>query len=472
MPVGHLVPEIVLVAGAVTTLLAVLAVPRRLQWIGAPLALATLATSAWFAVDLASDAAQQITFFGTWAIDGATTWARGVVLLATAVVVVMSPEWFARDPRHGEYYPLLVLSALGATLVAGAADTMQLVIGVLLSSVTGYTLAGYHRRSALSVEAAMKYFLVGALANTLLTLGVVLLFGMVGSTLYEATAAGLAGRATDPIAAVAAAAAVGVGLAFKLGAVPAHAWLPDIAQGAPAPSAALLTVVPKVGGLVALARFVQLLPVEQVGWRPWAALVAAATMTLGNLAALWQDDLRRLLGWSSVSQSGYAIMAVVALGRSDLAVPALLYFLLAYVLANLAAFAVVTELRGRTALDAYAGLARRRPLLAAVLVVSFLSLVGIPPLAGFAGKLALFGAVIEGGYAWLAGVAVANTVVSLFYYLRVLGPLYFEVRREPVPVLGRWAGTAAGVTAVAVVAVGVVAEPAFDALSDVLLLPH
>jgi NADH-quinone oxidoreductase subunit N len=421
MPVGHVVPEIVLVVGAGLSLVYAVFAPRRLQWVGAPLALITIAVAAALTADLLRAAPQQLTFSGTWALDGAAAWAKQIVLVATAVVVVMSPEWFRRDPRHGEYYPLLLLSALGAIVIAAAADTLELTVGVLLSSVTGYALAGYHRRSQLSVEAGIKYFLIGALTNTLLAVGVVLLFGVVGSTLYDALRSGLPVDA-DPAAVLPAVGFLAVGLAYKLGAVPAHAWVPDVAQGAPAPVAGLLTTVPKVGALVAIARVFAVLPPDQVGWRPLAALLAAVTMTLGNLAAVWQDDLRRLLGWSAVSQSGYGLMAVVAVGRTGLAVPALLYFLLAYALANLTAFAVVTELRGRTRLDDYPGLARGRPLLAAALAVSFLSLVGIPPLAGFAAKLTLFAAAIDAGYAWLAALAVVNTVVSLFYYLRVLGP--------------------------------------------------
>jgi NADH-quinone oxidoreductase subunit N len=181
--------------------------------------------------------------------------------------------------------------------------------------------------------------------------------------------------------------------------------------------------------------------------------------------------VRRLLGWSAVSQSGYGLMAVVALGRSDLALPSLVYFLAAYAVANLAAFGVVIELRGRTGRAAYAGLASARPVLALVLVLSLLSLVGMPPLAGFSAKLLLFGATIEAGYSWLAVLAVVNSVISLAYYLRVLAPSYFEPLAGPVPVLGRWAGAATVVTGFGVVALGVAAEPLLDALSVARLLP-
>ncbi len=194
-------------------------------------------------------------------------------------------------------------------------------------------------------------------------------------------------------------------------------------------------------------------------------------MTLGNLAALWQDDVRRLLGWSAVSQSGYGLMAVVALGRSDLAVPSLLFFLVAYVVANLAAFGVVIELRGRADRAAYAGLASAQPLLALVLVLAFLSFVGVPPLAGFTAKLALFGAAIDAGYTWLAVLAVANTVVSLAYYLRVIAPSYFEPLGAPVPILGHWARLATLACGAAIVVLGILAGPVLDRFDVAQLLP-
>jgi NADH-quinone oxidoreductase subunit N len=213
--------------------------------------------------------------------------------------------------------------------------------------------------------------------------------------------------------------------------------MPDVAQGAPAPVAALLTAAPKVGAAVALARFVSLLPASQI-WPMIVALIAVVTMTLGNLAALRQTDVRRLLGWSSVSQSGYALMAVVVVGVAPQALGALLAFLAAYLIANLAAFAVVIHLRGRTALADYHGLGRTQPVATAILILALLSLVGIPPLVGFFGKFLLFKVAIDGGYAWLAVVAAINTVLSLFYYLRVVAATMFEAVPGEVHVLGRW----------------------------------
>ena len=464
------VPELVLLVGAVMVLLTALALPRRWQRVPAVLAMATLAATA--AVTITQLGGEQsLGFFETYALDDATLVARLVILAVAALSVLLSVEWFVEDHRSGEYYALLCLSALGAIVLAGAADLMELILGTLLSSVTGYVLTAYHRASPRSTEAGVKYYLLGALTNAALVYGVALLFGLAGTTTFGGLRDGLVDA--DRTALVAGFVLVVVGLAFKVGAVPVHAWVPDVADGAPAPVSAFVTIAPKVGGLVALARFVAVLPEDAVGWRPVVAVLALASMTLGNVVALAQDDVRRLLGWSAVSQTGYGLMALVALGHSDLAVPALLFFLAAYGVANLAAFGVVVELRGRAAIADYAGLARSRPALAAVLVIALLSLVGIPPLAGFPAKLALFAATVDAGYAWLAVAAVLNTVVSLAYYLRWLASAFWEpaATAEPMPVLGCSAATGTYLAVGAVVVLGIAAEVMFSALDGARLLP-
>lgn len=494
MPLGDVLPEIILLVGVVVILLAALFTPRRVQVWTAALALVVLAAAAAASIALLGGA-ERLIFADTYAVDGPALWGKLIVFSATAMVVLLSVDWFRTDPRHGEYYTLLLMSALGAVLLAGAADLMQLTLAVLLSSATGYILVAYHRRSRRSAEAAIKYYLLGALTNGAMVYGVVLLFGLVATT----TLSGLLARlpTADPVPLVAGAGLVVVGLAFKLGAVPTHAWVPDVADGAPAPVAAFVTAVPKVGALVALARLLAVLPEDGFAWRPLVSLIAALTMTLGNVAALWQDDVRRLLGWSAVSQTGYGLMAVVALGRSELAVPALLYFLAAYALANIAAFGVVVTLRGRAAREDYRGIAARHPWLALALVVSFLSFVGIPPLAGFAAKLALFGAAIDAGYTWLAVLAVANTVVSVAYYGRVLGPAYFDAARTPAAaadaatadaadaaddsanrnpagpfaVLGTWAAVGVAISAVALLVLGIWANGLLGAVRLARVLP-
>lgn len=464
--VTKIVPELVLLGGGIVVLLFALFAPRRLQFVGALLALATALGSGIATVSM-FDAYQELTLFGSYSVDDVALWSKLIILVVTILVIAMSVPWFACDPRHGEYYTLLLFSALGAILLAGATDLMEFVMALVLSSATGYVLVAYHRRSKLSSEAAIKYFLIAALTSAAMLFGIAFIFGLGGSTTLSVLRDELSGGSPALLAGVA---LIVTAFAFKMGAVPAHAWMPDVAEGAPAPVAAFLTTAPKVGALVGLGRLVSVLPVD-IGWRPLVALLAAATMTLGNLACLWQEDVRRLLGWSAVSQTGYALMALATLGRSELDVPSLLFFLLAYVLANLAAFGVVVELRGRTDRMSYAGLARARPLLAMCLVVAFLSMIGIPPLAGFAGKLALFTASIEANYGWLAAVAAVNTVASIFYYARVLGPAYFEGRTTPVPVLGRWAAIATYAATGGVILLGVAAEPLLSRFDAATLLP-
>lgn len=472
MIVSDLRPELAVLIGSVVVLMFALFLPRRLQPATAALALVAVVAGAGSILMIPfSGAWQHLTFSGSYAIDGLGVAAKLIVLGVTALVIVLSAEWFRSDPRQGEYYALLLMSALGAITLAGAADTMEIVLAMLLSSVTGYVLVAFHRKSRRSAEAAIKYYLLGALTNGALLYGVALFFGLGGTTLLAEMAEPLRSASRLPL--VAAWSLMAIGLAFKIGAVPAHAWLPDVADGAPAPVAAFVSVAPKVGALIALARLISVLPETGAGWRVVIALMAALTMTLGNVAALWQDDLRRLLGWSAVSQTGYALMGIVALGRSPLALPALVYFLGAYALGNVGAFAVVIALRGRARRELYDGLGRSHPWLAAGLSICFLSFVGIPPLAGFAGKLALFAATIDAGYAWLAVLAVLNSVLSLAYYARFLGPMYFggAGRQQTAGVDGK-AVVAAIVCAAALVVTGVAANIVLRGMAGAVPLPH
>ncbi len=460
-------PVLIFAGGAIMLIFYVMFVPRALQvWsaLGATVVLAIAGfASGWYL-----GRAPGITFFGTFAADQTWLWGTLIIVIVTVLTVALSVEWFRSDSREGEYYVLLLFSALGAVLLAGAVDLMELILAMLLSSVTGYTLTAYHRKSRAATEAGIKYYLLGALANGAMVYGAALLFGLAGGTSFADLRSGLVNA--DPTALIVGFGMVAIGVAFKLGAVPAHQWMPDVAQGAPAPAAAFLLVAGKVGALIVLMRLAEVLPDSAVGWRPLVAVIAAVTMTLGNLAALWQDDVRRMLGWSSVSQTGYGLLAVVALGRSDLAVPSMLFFLAAYAMGNMAAFGVIVKLRGLTNRESFRGLASTHPWLMGALVVSFLSFIGIPPLGGFAAKLLLMGAVIDSGYAWLAVLTVINSAISLFYYSRVMGPAYFDTATEPRPLMGSLAAWAVGVATVAVVAIGVAAQPLAVAWQALLLL--
>ena len=274
-----------------------------------------------------------------------------------------------------------------------------------------------------------------------------------------------------------AAGVVGVlaGLMFKAGWVPGHFWVPDAAQGAGGAVAAFLTTVPKVGALVAAYRLAAMLP-DTLNWPPLlVAVLAIASMTLGNLAAYWQQDPRRLLGWSTVSQVGYLLVPVAVAGRTDFALPSLLVYLTGYTVTNIAAFAVTTALPQRRDLASYRGLGKARPWLAASLVVALLGLVGTPPTVVFVGKLTTAMAAWDGGHAWLAIVVFVNTLVSLFYYLRWIVPVYrpgaaAECTMYSAVEPARWSAAVAVAAAVASLGLGVLAGAVW-ALADQALLP-
>ena len=460
MPLGDISPALSLIIGAALILLLALFVSEKKQWLCAAAALATILVAAFFTVKLQVTAAPKLSFSGTWAVDGLTAWSSYAILGTTGMVILLSPTWFKSDRRHGEWYVILLFSALGSILLAGAADLMELMVAMLLSSVTGYTLASYHRASKMCSEAGAKYYFLGALANPMMFFGIVLLYALAADTSYAALEAAFRGNGADPVILAAGLGLLLIGLAFKLGAVPGHPWVPDVAQGSPAPAAAFITVAPKIGALVALSRLVWLIPEGLLSWRWVMALLAALTMSLGNLAALRQEDVRRLLGWSSVSQVGYGLMAVVAMGATgaSLARPALIMFIFAYAIANLAAFAVVVSLRGRTKLQDYQGLSSKRPWHAAIMTLALLSLTGIPPLVGFTAKLTLFGAAIQAGFAWLALLAVLNTVISLYYYLRVIGAMYLGRSKTPVALLDRSSQVAFGTAGALIIILGLAAQ--------------
>ncbi|MBA3575211.1 MAG: NADH-quinone oxidoreductase subunit N, partial [Pseudonocardiales bacterium] len=343
----------------------------------------------------------------------------------------------------------------GAIMLVGAADLLLLVAAYLLASIPLYALAGFCK-DASGTEAALKYYLMGALLGVVMLTGVTLLYGAGGATGY----ATLADTLPDaPHGAVAVGlVAVLAGLLFKIGAVPAHFWVPDVTEGASAPVAAFVTTIPKIGGLIAAYRLLaEALPGSTVDWPLLIAVLAAASMTLGNLAAFFQDNVRRLLAYSTISQVGYLLLAVTVATRSDLALPALLFYLAAYAVTNLGVFAVVTELPNATRITDYRGLARRHPGLAAVLVVCLLGLVGTPPTAVFLGKLEVFTAAIDGGYTWLAALAVVNTVASLFYYLRWIAPAFLSpaTAGDALAPAGRWSAVGAYSAGAASLALGI-----------------
>ncbi len=435
-----LLPEVLLLVGALACLVLGSWTPRRrLRRVRALAAVAVLASLAATVVGLLGD--DRTAFSGTVAVDGLSGAARLVVGLGLLAVLALADDEVGSDPRGGELVVLFLLAGAGAALLASTTDLAVLVVGFLLASLPLYGVLGVVRRPG-ATEATLKAYLTGALLGVLMMLGCALLYGLAGGTSYAALARAVA---APPVALAAGVLLVLAGLLFKAGAVPAHFWVPDAVQGTTLTAATFLTTVPKVGGLVAVARLVQAAP-DAARAPVLVGALALAGMTLGNLAALTQTDVRRLLAWSTVAQAGYLLAAAAAVPAPD-ARPALAVFLAGYAAANLACFAALRAEPGRTTVAGWRGSARARPLLVTGLVVGLLGLVGTPPTAAFVGKALTMAATLDAGLPWLAvGVAV-NTVLSLGYYLRWIAVCL----RAPDPATTEDAPGRGGRTATAVV---------------------
>jgi NADH-quinone oxidoreductase subunit N len=465
---GALVPELLLLGSAVVGLLLGAWSPRHRQYLVRRLAVAA-AAAGLVATVVAAGQPDQVVFGTSYAVDTLTTATRAIVLVALLLALALSVYATAGHPRETEFVVLLQLGALGSMLLGGANDLLLLFAAFLLASVPFYALAGWDRQP-LGVEAAMKYYLTGAFLGVTMLTGTVLLYGVGRSTAYAPLRDGLA---VAPAAVVAVGlVALLAGLAFKIGAVPAHFWVPDVTDGTLPAVAAIVTTLPKIGGLVATYRLLLVaVPPDAVDWPLLIAVLAAASMTLGNLAAFFQTSVQRLLAYSTISQVGYLLMAVAVAATTDLAQPALLLYLAAYAITNLGAFAVVAELPHARTIDDYRGAARRHPVLVAALVVCLLGLIGTPPTAVFVGKLTVFTAAVDGGYAWLAVLAVVNTVASVFYYLRWIAPAFRrddtdrDVAEPRLVPAGRWSAVAAVTAAVLAVALGILSGLVLPLLS-------
>jgi NADH-quinone oxidoreductase subunit N len=463
-----LLPEVFLALAAVFGLLLGSYLPRDRQWQVRVLA-AAACLAGLVATVIAWRSPDQTVFGGSYAIDVATNAVRFVVLVAVLLTLGLATGETRGHRRESEFYVLVLLGALGAVVLTGANDLMLLFAGYLLASIPLYALAGFGKDNA-GTEAALKYYLLGALLGVTMLVGVTVLFGVSGATAYAELREGLADAPAGAV--VAGVVALLGGLLFKIGAVPGHFWVPDVTEGSRPPVAAFVTTVPKIGALVAAYRlFAQALPDAAIDWPLLVAVIAAITMTLGNLAAFFQTNVRRLLAYSTISQVGYLLMAVAVATRADLALPSLLLYLAAYMLTNLGAFAVVCALPSAATIADYGGLVRRHPLLVISLVVCLLGLVGTPPTAVFVGKLTVFTAALDGGFAWLLVLAAINTVASVFYYLRWIAP---AVRTRDEPATGtsleRWAASCAYTTAAASLVLGPLSGPLLDTLRGPLVL--
>ena len=379
-------------------------------------------------------------FGGMLVLDNFALFLDVVICYAVALVLLLSMDYLRRNGMEsGEYYILVLLATLGMMLMAQAADLILIFLALELMSLSLYVLAGFFPARLTSAESSMKYFLLGAFATGFFVYGIALIYGATGTTGLDRIAAASGGLPRDPLLLIGLGLLL-VGFGFKISSVPFHMWVPDVYEGAPTSVTALIATGSKAAGFAALLRVLfSTFKVAQPDWTLLLWVVAVLTMTVGNVVAIAQSNLKRMLAYSSVAHVGYMLVGVVAGGA--LGAGGVLFYLLVYTFATVGAFGAILLLeRGRQEavdLDDYAGLAARHPVLALTLALFLLSLIGIPPTAGFAGKFYIFGAAVRSGYIWLAVIAVLNSAVAAYYYLRVVVYMYMResegVATEPVP---------------------------------------
>ncbi|HHW14569.1 MAG TPA: NADH-quinone oxidoreductase subunit N [Firmicutes bacterium] len=383
-----------------------------------------------------------------------TVFFQGLFSAVALLVALLAPPYLERlRLPAAEFYALTLFSAAGMMTVAGAPNLLTLYLGLELLSQSSYALSGLATQDPRSVEASLKYFLVGSLASTVALFGIALLYGAAGTFDLAALAAWARGTVGGELglpewSGVAGVVLFLVGLGLKVAAVPFHMWAPDAYEGAPTPVTALFSVGPKAAGLAALVRVMTVVfPGLRADWSPMFAAIAVATMTLGNLAALNQTNIKRMMAYSSIAQAGYLLVALVIPGAATQR--AFLYYLVAYAAANLGAFSVITwwgSTHPEHRVSDFRRMGTLAPLPAAALTFFFLSLVGIPPTAGFFGKFLLFSAAVRNGQEWLALVILFNGVLSVPYYYEVIREMYFPLAGEPAAPPRRVSGQPLGFT--------------------------
>jgi NADH-quinone oxidoreductase subunit N len=473
-------PELALAGAGVVLLMVVAFAPGARRGLLAGLTLAGLAVAA--ALTAWNWDLQRVAFEGAVSLDGITRYARLVLLAVGALATLMAAqsgggpgEEPARDGEAPpEVFPLLLFALTGMVLLAAASDLLVVFIALEILSLSLYVMAGATRRMA-AQEAAMKYFLLGAFSSAFLLYGIALCYGATGTT----SLLGIARASIDPTGdgtlLLAGIGLLAVGFLFKVAAVPFHMWTPDVYQGAPTPVTAFMAAGTKAAGFAVFLRvFAGALGGMVVSWRPVIAAVAVVTMLVGAALAVVQTDLKRMLAYSSISHAGYLLVGVAAAATVPAGISASMFYLLAYAFMVMGAFMVVQyasrlgppdtepgEIGERSSLDDYRGFARRHPWVGALLALFMLALTGIPPLSGFWAKYYVFLAGIEAGLTWLVVVAVVSSVISAFFYLRVLVVAYLqeptaeaETPTHRAPALG----LALGLAGVLTVAIGLAPE--------------
>jgi NADH-quinone oxidoreductase subunit N len=385
-------------------------------------------------------------FWNMVQVDSFSVFFHFLVAAVTAVVILSSFEYMqVQEIRAGEYYALLLFGAVGMSLMSSAVELVLIFIALEISSISTYILAGFRRRSATSSESSVKYFLLGSFATAFFLYGVAMMFGATGSTNIEDIAAVLRAE-QPPLLAYVGVALMFVGLGFKVAAAPFHIWTPDVYEGAPAPVVGFMSTAPKAAVFAVLLRIMYEIHAPGRIWLIW--VVAALSMTLGNLAALVQDNIKRLLAYSSIAHAGYLLVAFAAM--PDNGIPAVMFYTASYAAMNVGAFAVISHFASTgeryVTLEDYSGLGRRSPLLAATLTVFLLSLIGIPVTGGFFAKLYVFSAALQSNLIGLVIVGVLNSAIAAYYYLRIIVFMYMREPQSDAPIAPISAGLAAALT--------------------------
>jgi len=468
-------PIIVLLVWALVVLLVDLWIPANRKGITAVLAAVGLAFS--FGLTLAQTGQSLLAFNGMAVVDGFAVLLNVIFLLSGIAGVALAHDYLKRmESSRGEYYVLLMFSIGGMMLMSYANDLIVVFLALELLSIPLYILSAMMRQNPQSEEAGLKYFLLGTFSSAFVLYGVALMYGATARTDLPGIIAAVTGAPANMPLFVAGAALLLVGFGFKVAAVPFHMWTPDVYQGAPSPLTGFMSVGAKAAGFAALMRvFITALPGIAVDMTPILVGLAALTMIVGNIIAVGQNNIKRMLAYSSIAHAGYMLMAFVPYGNSQVsadAVASLLFYLVSYAFTSLGAWAVVVALEGREGrglqMQDYSGLGRKYPWLAVPMVIFMLSFTGIPPTLGFWGKFYLFRTAVQGGFTGLALVGLLTSLVSAYYYLRVVVFMYFRPG-EPVFTRDAWVALTAVVAAVAVILFSLLPTPLFTWATQALM---
>jgi NADH-quinone oxidoreductase subunit N len=402
-------------------------------------------------------------FYSTVRVDGFSVFFHVLIAAILLVTLLSSLDYFDGYASHsGEYFALTCFAAVGMQLMTCSTELLMVFIGLEISSIATYIMAGMRKTKAASTESSLKYFLLGSFATAFFLYGIALAFGATGSTQISAISAGLV-RSDTPGLALLSLAMILIGLGFKVSAAPFHVWTPDVYQGAPGPVVGYMSTAPKAAAFAVLLRLLYVgYATMEYRWVVLIAILAVLSMTIGNLGALFQRDVKRMLAYSSIAHAGYLLVAFTANAQEGIA--SACFYTAAYAAMNVGAFCVISQVSGHDedvrSIDDYTGLALKRPMLAHLLAFFLLSLIGIPFTAGFFGKFYVFSSTVHAGHVWLAVVGLLNSGVACFYYLRLISAIYTRPTMDSARLTSRRrvsvpAGVALAITGLATLILGI-----------------